>query len=351
MSSGAATATGPRAALRYALMGVASLGTALVAAIWLSSAALAADPLVVTVGDRDGSAAVQAFLPGAVTIETGDTVTFRIGSDVPQSVTIGDGPAEIAPSQWPVSGWPAPAGAEPGPDGSPAPVDLGLVYYGDSGFINTGLLGEGATASVAFQVAGEYQVYSVDHPGMLATVTVVEPGSAPVTTQGQADAAAAASRDELLGQADALREARLGDVESITARDGTTTWNVFAGVATVANQLPGGGSGYLELFEFVPATLAIHPGDTVHWSAVGQHTVTFPATGQDPASLDPQAPATTSDTYDGSRLASSGVLNALTGSPSAFTLTFPTAGSYGYLCLGARTADPPWGRAARRLAG
>lgn len=332
MSSGAARAAGPRAALRYSLMGLASIGLALAAALGAAGGSLAAEPLVVTVGDREGTAAVQAFLPGAVTVTTGSTVTFRVGSDVPHGVAIGDGPDGIPPSEWPVSGWPEPDVAEV-PGGSPAPIDLGEVFYGDSGFVNSGVLPEGATASVTFQVAGEYQVFCPDHQNMVATVTVVDPGTAKVTSQADADAAAAASRDALLGQADTLREARAADVESFTASDGTTTWNVFADAATVATDLPGGGVGYLELFEFVPSTLSIAPGDTVHWSAVGVTSVTFPATGQDPATLDPTAPATADETFDGKRLANSGLLNAATGSPSAYTLTFPTAGSYTFVSL------------------
>jgi len=326
MSSGAATATGPRAALRYWLMGAASVGMALVAAVWMSSATLAADPLVVTVGDRDGSAAVQAYLPGDITIEADSVVTFRFPSDVPHSVTIGDGPDGVPAAEWPVAGWPVPDTT------SGEPVDLGMVWYGDGGFINTGLLSGGATASITFQTPGVYEVTCIIHPGMIATVNVVEAGSAPVTTQADADAAAAASRDGLLAQADTLRAARLGNVESITASDGTTTWNVFADAQTVPNLLEGGGTGYLELYEYVPPTLTIAPGDTVHWSAVGVHTVTFPA-GQDPATLDPFGPATTDETFDGSRLANSGALNSETGAPSAFTLTFPTAGTFEYRCL------------------
>ncbi|MFN8519801.1 MAG: hypothetical protein U0667_10530, partial [Chloroflexota bacterium] len=215
----------------------------------------------------------------------------------------------------------------------PAPVDLGVVSYADSGFVNTGLLPEGTTASITFQTAGEYQVYCADHPNMIATVTVVDPGTATATTQQQADADAASTRDALLGQADGLRESRLADVESFSSSDGTTTWNVFADAAGVATDLPGGGVGYLELFEFVPATLSIAPGDTVHWSAVGVTSVTFPATGQDATSIDPTAPATTGETFDGTQLANSGLLNADLGSPSAYTLTFPTAGSFTFVSL------------------
>lgn len=331
MSSGAATATGPRAALRYASIGVAAMGSALAAALWLSSATLAADPLVVTVGAGDGTAAVQAYLPGAVTIEAGSTVTFRIGSDEPHSVTIGAGPADVPPPAWPVSGWPEPEAVQP--DASPAPIDLGNIHLGGEGFVNSGLLPRDATASVTFDTPGLYLVTCVIHPGMIAEVTVVDRGTAPVTTQAQADTAAAATVDDLMGQVDSVREARLAHVESFTASDGTTTWNVFADASTVPNLLPGGGTGYLELFEFVPSTLAIKPGDTVHWSAVGVHTVTFPGPGDDPSTLDPFGPATTGETFDGTALANSGPLNASVGSPSAYTLTFPTAGTFQYVCL------------------
>lgn len=333
MSSGAATATGPRAALRYTLMGVAGAGSAIAAAIWLSSATLAAEPLVVTVGAGDGTAAVQAYLPGAVVVATGSTVTFRIGSDEVHSITVGDGPSDVPPAEWPVAGWPEPDLGAPDPDASPSPLDLGDVHIGGQGFVNSGLLPRDATASVTFDTPGVYVIDCVIHPGMIGEVTVVDPGTEPVTTQDQADAAAARSVDALMGQVDSLRESRAANVESFTASDGTTTWNVFADASTVPNVLPGGGVGYLELYEFVPATLAIAPGDTVHWSAVGVHTVTFPASGQDASGLDPFGPATTRDTFDGSALANSGALNAGTGSPSAFTLTFPTAGTYQYLCL------------------
>ena len=96
--------------------------------------------------------------------------------------------------------------------------------------------------------------------------------------------------------------------------------------------LPGGGSGYLELFEMVPDRLAIGVGDTVHWSANGVHTVTFPAAGQDPATIDPQDPAVGGDMYDGTSEYSSGLLNASPGAPTSYTLTFPTAGVFNYIC-------------------
>lgn len=327
MSTRATTLTGPRAALRFGWMGVVTVSFALGGAFALSQRAAAQEPIVVTAGGSDGSALVQAFLPGALTIETGSEIEFLVGSSVPQSVTVGDGPVDMNPADWPVSGWSDLAA------GSDDPVDMGVVSWIGDNFLNTGPLPVGSTATVRFEVPGTVEVESVVSPGMTALITVVDPGTEPVTTPEQADAAAQATLDDLLGRTDALRESAAASVESITASDGTTTWNIFADAVTVAGPVAGGGSGYLELLEFAPATLVIEPGDTVHWTARGRHTVTFPALGQDPTTIDPETPATTTETYDGSRLANSGPLNSRIGAPSGYTLTFPTAGTFQYVCL------------------
>lgn len=327
MSTRAATLTGPRAALRIGWVGVVSVSLALGGAFALVHRTAAQEPLVVTAGGSDGTALVQAFLPGALTIVTGSEVEFLVGSSVPQTVTIGDGPSDINAADWPVSGWSDLVGD------SQDPVDMGLVSWIGGNFLNTGPMPVGSTATIRFDVPGTWEVESVVSPGMTALITVVDPGSEPATTLDQADAASQATLDDLLGRTDALRESTSASVESITRSNGATTWNIYADAVTVAGPVAGGGTGYLELLEFVPSTLVIAPGDTVHWTARGRHTVTFPALGQDPSTIDPETPATTAETYDGSRLATSGPLNAQVGSPSGFTLTFPTEGTFGYVCL------------------
>ena len=117
-----------------------------------------------------------------------------------------------------------------------------------------------------------------------------------------------------------------------TASDGTTTWNIFADAASVAGPVAGGGTGYLELFEIAPQTLVIAVGDTVHWTALGRHTVTFPALGQDPSTIDPgrpprrPRPTTAPAGYVGPA-------QRRVGHAPAYTLTFPTAGTFSYVCL------------------
>jgi plastocyanin len=328
MSTRAATLTGPRAALRFGWMGVVGVSLALGGALGLAHRGAAQEPLVVTAGGSEGTALVQAFLPGALTVRTGTPIEFIVGSGVPQTVTLGDGPQDVTRADWPVSGWSDLVGD------SDEPVDMGPVSWVGSGFLNTGPMPVGSSATVQFDAPGTFEVESVVSPGMIAVVTVVDPGSEePLTTLDEANAAAQATLDDLLGRADALREARVASVESITASDGTTTWNIYADAASVAGPVAGGGTGYLQLLEFLPQDLVIAPGDTVHWTALGRHTITFPAEGQDPATIDPETPATTAETYDGSRLVTSGPLNAQVGSPSGFTLTFPTEGTFSYVCL------------------
>jgi plastocyanin len=95
---------------------------------------------------------------------------------------------------------------------------------------------------------------------------------------------------------------------------------------------PGGGTGFLELLRFTPPSLDIQAGDTVKWNAPAPHTVTFPATGQDPTTINPfTAPTTTNSVYDGKSFYNSGVF-AFGGAPTSYELTFPKAGSFGYIC-------------------
>jgi hypothetical protein len=134
MSTRAATLTGPRAALRTAGLGVIGITLALGGAMGLSRAASAQEPLVITAGGGDGTAVVNAFRPGALTIETGSTVTFLVGSDQPQTITLGDGPDDQDPADWPVSGWPDVTGQPEGGE----PADLGVASWAGSGFLNSG---------------------------------------------------------------------------------------------------------------------------------------------------------------------------------------------------------------------
>ena len=116
--------------------------------------------------------------------------------------------------------------------------------------------------------------------------------------------------------------------------NGSSLWNIFTNASQVPSPQPGGGTGYLEIYHYVPPTLAITAGDTVEWTALNVHTVTFPAAGQDPATIDPfGTQATTNATYDGTSMYHSGLLAWFEpGSPTTYSLTFPDAGTFAYIC-------------------
>ena len=119
----------------------------LLLSISFAGTAQAATTLNVGVGVGSGTVSGNAYLPGDVTILVGDSIKWTIESDEPHSVTFGTGPADTPPDEWPVTGL---TGAVPPP---PATANLTGSYAG-SGFLNTGLLFKGSTATVAFTAAG-----------------------------------------------------------------------------------------------------------------------------------------------------------------------------------------------------
>lgn len=125
------------------------------------------------------------------------------------------------------------------------------------------------------------------------------------------------------------------------APPGPTTFGVLAG----------GTDGPVDIEQFMPATVRIRAGDTIHWTGHGHegHTVTFFPDGRlnigpneylIPASDQPDTLefnpvfAVGSDaqgSYDGTEYTNSGFFGVP--NPGEYTLTFPKAGAYPYLCM------------------
>lgn len=309
---------------RLKAAGATGLLGALILSASLAGTAQAASTLNVDVGVGSGTVAGNVYAPGDVTILVGDSVKFNFASDEPHTVTIGNGPAGVPPSEWPESGF---AGTVP-----PFPETATLTAtYNGTGFLNT-FLWKGSTATVTYTSPGAFGVICVIHPGMAATVNVVATGA--TTTQAEADTKAAATRTAILGAVDSLEQATKARVTETKRSDGTSRWDIFTNSVQPPGPQPGGGTGYLELMRFVPPSLSIGAGDTVKWTATAPHTVTFPATGQDPTTIDPfTTPPTTSAMYDGKSLYNSAMLaTGAPGVPSTFALTFPSPGTFSYVC-------------------
>lgn len=294
-------------------------------AITTAPHARAATTLNVGVGVGSGTTAGNVFAPGDVSVLVGDSVKFTIESDEPHSVTFGNGPAGVAPPEWPAAGF---TGTNPPPPGL---ASLTGTYAG-TGFLNTSLLfGKGSNATVTFTAAGAFAFLCQIHPGMAGTVNVLASGTA--TTQAEADAKATLTRNAILGAEAGLEAAQTAQVTETERADGTSLWNIFTNSGQAPAPQPGGGTGFLELMRFVPPSLDIQEGDTVKWTALAPHTVTFPAAGQDPSTIDPfGTPPTTNDTYDGSSFYNSALMAAGPGVPTSFELTFPDAGTFNYIC-------------------
>lgn len=285
----------------------------------------AATTLNVGVGVGSGTTAGNVYAPGDVTILVGDSVKFTIESDEPHSVTFGNGPAGVPPPEWPAAGF---TGSNPPPPGLAALTGT----YNGTGFLNTALMfGKGSSATVTFTAAGAFPFICQIHPGMAGTVNVVASGT--TTTQAEADAKATLTENAILGAEAALEAAQTAQVTQTERSDGTSLWNIYTNSGQAPGPQPGGGTGFLELLRFVPPSLDIQEGDTVKWTALATHSVTFPAAAQDPSTIDPfTTPPTTNDTYDGSSFYHSGLLAAGPGAPTTYELTFPDAGTFNYIC-------------------
>jgi plastocyanin len=126
-----------------------------------------------------------------------------------------------------------------------------------------------------------------------------------------------------------------GDDDASPTPAAPTTVNVLAGVNDQADP-------NIAVLEFLPETISVSTGSTVEWRFAGPepHSVTFLPPGQTPPSPEspegealfaPSTPLLTN--YDGTSLANSGLLPLGPTAASPFSLTFPTAGDYSYICV------------------
>jgi plastocyanin len=135
------------------------------------------------------------------------------------------------------------------------------------------------------------------------------------------------------------------------------TWNVLMGqqLSPDQNQKPA-----VQAYSFYPDNITIHEGDTVTWkhNSDGEpHTVTFLGPGTTlpsffanvPSGPPPQLPSTGpfpslpvnpqvvfpagGNSYDGSAFTSSGAIAQNIPGPQTYSLMFPKAGTYKYVCL------------------
>jgi len=233
-------------------------------------------------------------------------------------------------------------------------TDANACAYDGTTDLNSGANGNDGEAGyfVRFNVGAGTTVNYVCliHPGMAATVDVVDAGTT-ASTQDELDAAAETQFNEDTTGALAA-ETAASATSTTTNSDGTKTVTMTAGTA----------APHVEVLEFLPMNVQVNAGDTVKYATKGTdpHTVTFPMgtdegeplelvcegdpdfepdPGQNPPCGDPSlieqhvdlAPGGATVSATPTTFGTSGIIG-VPGTPSDYSYTFPNAGTFDYMC-------------------
>lgn len=266
---------------------------------------------VVQAGGSDQNEALQAlqFYPATITIDAGDSVTWRYPAGEPHTVTF------LGPQSSP-----------PPPNDPSVPAPAGGNTYDGSTYTSSGFIAGGKTYKLTFPKAGTYTYYCLIHGEMIGKVVVQPAGSAYPTTV-----------DSVLNQ---IPTAEAADIKS--ASDAVTQFPYTAGGPHLAAGIsPGFGNPpltnasavrFLDGDKLSDTTVTVSAGTTVTWTNKDSnlpHTVTFPVAGQALPPMAPFSPPSGGNTYDGSTLVNSGPMFG----GQSFSLTLTKPGTYTYYCI------------------
>jgi LPXTG-motif cell wall-anchored protein len=298
---------------------------------------------------------MMKFYPATITINAGDTVTWKHNSGPePHTTTFLAGeprPDEIIPEG------PPPAGAPPTLIGNPKVFfPAGGTTYDGTAFTGSGVMADILPGpkeyKLTFPKEGTYEYICNLHAfqlpdgtlvGMKGTVVVQAAGAAaPKTTaQVNADATAQIEADR---QAAATKQPQITSMvkPSVQQANGSMTHYVNVGYFDEMTSM--------EYQRFWPKEININQGDTVEWSMPtgGFHTVTFgeepdifiiqPQTSGPPkVMLNPLFFPAGSNTHTGTGYYNSGPLagpdDPPDAGPKSYSLTFSQPGRYEYICI------------------
>lgn len=266
--------------------------------------------LQMTVGASAQNEAFQtlAFYPNALTVDAGDTVQWTFPTGEPHTVTfLGPRTAPAAPSD-PTN--PTPAGG---------------TSYDGTAYTSSGFLLQGKTYSLTFPKPGTYQYLCLIHAGMHGTVVVQPAGSPYPTTQAAITTANMAQETQDL----ALDTAAVASFPFAPSGP-----HLAAGISGGLDT----GSSRGTVLRFIDGdtvdqtSVTVPVGSSVTWTNLSsneEHTVTFGIVNQPFPTIDPFAPGSGGNTYDGTHVVNSGLLVP----GGSFTLTFMTKGTFTYHCL------------------
>lgn len=339
------------------------------AAVWARPAAQAPRELHVLVGVGQDTVSIDAYLPHAVRVRAGDTVTWTLNGDEPHTVSFAqggtfDGATRPDPYGGPGDLMPAAAMNVPGPAGAPISVlnPLGLFAtrdadapvdtYSGSGFASSGRMTKEAlipnappyhSFSLTFDTPGVYEYRCLIHADWMSGLVEVAPASATdVPDQADIDATAQQEKAQFMSRLERAR-GQGAPAHGQPGPNGTTTWSVRAGNGQFQID-----DAHVNLLEFLPKEQTIHAGDSVVWASSTVHTVTFNPTPPEPQWLTPQvltdgsirvvrnaqllAPSIPSGTFDPTQFFNSAVLGPAGPLGTTWSLAFDKPGTFEYYC-------------------
>ncbi len=316
--------------------------------------------LTVLVGAGQDTVAILGFFPETTSIRAGDTITWKMNSDVIHSVSFG-GEELIGEELVPIPGGGATdvmlnpqIAFSTSPPGAPVETYNG-ARPANSGIMKNVPLGPGAplndTFTVTFDAPGVYGYVCQIHPFAMRGEVVVEEATAQdVPSQAEIDALAEAELTPLLAQIDTIKAEADKTETQVSGPDGSSIWRVQAGGLSRDDRV--------ELLEFLPKDIVIQEGDTVVWTSPNFHNVAFHPGRMHPEWVMPEPqekgppvlvmnpevvfPARPAAAFDGTGYWSAGLigigdypardgLRSLTGG-STFIMNFSKAGTYKYMC-------------------
>ncbi len=308
--------------MKKVLLALPALAIAMVAVFASSGQAVQAAEVTLTAraGDGERGYAVNMFLPNALFIQPGDTITWEFPWDEPHSVTFG----EIA-----------------GDPSGPSHPDTPVIEYDGTGFVNSGLVfgvpDAPPTFSVKFTAAGSYDYFCFIHPLMTATVNVQGPGIGVQDNQASVD-----------GRGDALYASSIAELKAAAgsqaakpvAVTGTAAAKKYTLAISSANDIASG-----DVMQFFPASLNVGVNDSVEFvsNVHTPHDVAFPGpadlSGPPPPGLEDFDPFEDSLNYtpgvklDNSKVVISPVFGLEFPAGTSATFSFAKTGTYDYACI------------------
>lgn len=276
-----------------------------------------------------------AYFPGGLKVHPGDTVVFdNKSTQAPHTISFGinsdrsNSPAPLTKTAEfnPAVFGPCVTTSEPSPDleACPEPPAAQLPPYAGVGYWNSGVLAPATAPAGAKQVSvtfdestppGIYNYACILHALMGGTVTVVGLDDTRDTP------------DEVAASATKAAAAAAATAAAIPDPADPGAGNVVAGWSTAVASVN----------RFFPAVAEIKAGDTLTWKGTSEyepHTITFEAPFTNPE--DPRAVPPAGTKAGGSYTAgftNSGFIGPKPFPTDSFSLRFPKAGAYNYVCV------------------